>query len=744
MRVHFNSWRDTDHHAAGGSELVTDQFATGLHERGHAVRVRAGQAGAEHPYELRNGGGTYGQYLLSPVHHAQYGRDADVIVDVINGVGFYSPLFSRKPVVGVIHHIHDEQWPMFYGPLVAKGGSFQEHKILPWAYRNSLIVTLSEAIHDELAAIGFHRDHLRHVPVHPELCANAARGTRSTTPMFVAAGRLAAGKRIDLLLKMWEEVRPHVGGRLVIVGDGPDRAALEASAGPGVEFVGFVSEEEKGRLFAESWALVHSAAREGWGLVISEAGLAATPSLGFDVPGVRQSIRDGRSGILAADESAFVEAWVRLGTDAELRRRLGAGARKVAHDLLAVDRIGVLEEILVDAVDLADQRRSWSMFTGQVARCTPQASPLLSTPGTVQQDAGSVGMIDLRSSAGSNTSLDATNVGPTAQAPTLSIVIPAFNEALRLPTLLSELPEHVDLDLAEVLVVNDGSTDNTAEVAATHLTGFSRGRVVELATNQGKGAALRAGVAAARGARIVFMDADMATDLRDLQPLLDALNEHSVAIGSRVALGSNVEGGSRHRRVMGRSFNWMIRNVTPLGLADTQCGFKAFRGPEAKLLFHLSEEDGFAQDVEILTLATMLDLAIAEVPVRWTEVPGSKVDPVVDSLRTAADLVSRRLRGNQRAVVTGITLEAPEGDLDIAAKEVARLVRSTDVTIAGDNAVHVLLPDAHWASIPEVGGRLAGAVQANYVGRWSMGAAGLIDANRRTPLFENDRQPTVA
>lgn len=736
MRVLFNSWRDTDHPKAGGSELVVDQYATGLHQRGHDIHVRAGEAkGAPHPYATSSGGGAYSQYLLSPVHQRRRERQdgtADVVVDIINGVGFYAPLYTNKPVVAMIHHIHDEQWPMFYGPLVAKAGSFQEHKLLPKAYRNSLIITGTSAIHDELVAMGFHRDRLRHVPYQPELNRDTIPPDvpKSQEPLFVAAGRLAAGKRIDLLLEMWKNVQPTTGGQLVIIGDGPDRETLEAQAvdigvGDTVRFAGFVSEEEKIRLFGQAWALVHSAAREGWGMVISEAGLTGTPSLGFHVPGVRDAIIDGQSGLLASTEDDFVAKWVRLSNDQSLRTDLGAEARTYADSLLSIDQIGLVEEVLQEAISLHSGRAK-----RQLARATPTKSSMLAPAGrSITPASANERREPLRPELTWNGSVE--QVGPS-----LSVVIPAFNEAERLPRLLRSLPDFVEVDHTEVIVVDDGSSDTTVAVAEHELTGFTNGRVLSLVSNQGKGAALRAGVAAARGARVVFMDADMATDLGDLAPLLAALGDHAVAIGCRVSAGSRVSSGSRHRRLMGTSFNWMIRRITPLGLSDTQCGFKAFRGPEAKVLFHLSEEDGFAQDVEILALAAQLGLSIAEVPVRWTEVAGSKVNPVTDSLRTATELVSRRLRGNRQAVITGVTISAPQIDVAIAAKEVAQLVRTSDSTFVGDDLVHVLLPGAPWSIVPEIGERLAKQVDATYAGRWSIDASGVIDTADSHEVFD--------
>ncbi|WP_131746097.1 dolichyl-phosphate beta-glucosyltransferase [Frankia sp. Cppng1_Ct_nod] len=203
----------------------------------------------------------------------------------------------------------------------------------------------------------------------------------------------------------------------------------------------------------------------------------------------------------------------------------------------------------------------------------------------------------------------------------VSIVIPAFNEARRLPESLPRLVAVVGkLAGAEVIVVDDGSTDRTAEVAERLLNVLPRARVVRLPWNSGKGTAVRAGVAMARGASIVFMDADMASDVNDLPLLLAALQNAEVALGSR-RIGDNAV-RTNGRRMGSWAFNQVTRTLAALDVADTQCGFKAFRHAEAKMLFSLSRSTGFGFDVEVLSIARSMGYRIAEVPVHWSEVAG--------------------------------------------------------------------------------------------------------------------------
>jgi glycosyltransferase involved in cell wall biosynthesis len=222
--------------------------------------------------------------------------------------------------------------------------------------------------------------------------------------------------------------------------------------------------------------------------------------------------------------------------------------------------------------------------------------------------------------------------------PTVSIVVPAYNEAERLPATFETLRQWSTSDV-EIIVVDDGSTDDTSDIARDLVRSFRRGRLLQLPANRGKGAAVRTGMLEARGRLVAFMDADLATDLDALPALLDALKSADVAIGSRAVKGSLVEPGTRTRTAMARAFNRIARVLTGLTLLDTQCGFKAFRAPTAQLLFRLARVNGFAFDVELLTLASRLELRVVEVPVRWRAVDGTRVRAVGDSFRMGRDLL---------------------------------------------------------------------------------------------------------
>src|SRR6201995_1891299 len=146
---------------------------------------------------------------------------------------------------------------------------------------------------------------------------------RSRRPLFLALGRLAEYKRIDLLLRLGERVRPVVGGRLVLRRDGAERATREAMAAPDVLFTGRVSERRKHQLLGSSWLLLPPALIEGWGIVVTEAALRGTPTVGFDVPGLRDSVDAAQPGLLARTEAAYASAWAALALDPGRREQMG-------------------------------------------------------------------------------------------------------------------------------------------------------------------------------------------------------------------------------------------------------------------------------------------------------------------------------------------------------------------------------------------------------------------------------------
>jgi glycosyltransferase involved in cell wall biosynthesis len=325
------AWRDIASPQAGGSELLVDQLASGLIEQGDRVTLLCGGPSAPHDYEVVRSGGPYTQFLRAPLAYWRQLRDCDVIVEVCNGMPFLAPLWSRKPMICMVNHVHTDLWPLRFRPPLSTVGRFIEQRVMPWLHRRNLVLTVSASTAWELESLGVPRERIR-------MLTNGANPAgppvpRSDEPLFVALGRLAEYKRIDLLLRLWERVRPVVGGQLIIAGDGPQRAHLESIAGPGVTFAGRVSEEEKHRLLSAAWLLLHPAQIEGWGIVVIEAALRGTPAVGFDVPGLRDSVEHGRTGVLARSATEFASVWAALALDPTRRGALGEAARRRAARL---------------------------------------------------------------------------------------------------------------------------------------------------------------------------------------------------------------------------------------------------------------------------------------------------------------------------------------------------------------------------------------------------------------------------
>ncbi len=228
----------------------------------------------------------------------------------------------------------------------------------------------------------------------------------------------------------------------------------------------------------------------------------------------------------------------------------------------------------------------------------------------------------------------------------LSIVIPAFNESERLGPTLRRVIEWADAHWpeSEILVVDDGSTDNTVEVAERH---SPRVRVLKNGSNRGKGYSVRHGVLESKGALVLFSDADLSTPIEECHKLAQQMTQFDIAIGSRAMAASQVEKHQPfYREAMGKTFNRIVQILAVDGIKDTQCGFKMLRGDIARELFTALTIPGFAFDVELLFLARQRGFSITEVPVRWINDERSSVHAVVDSLRMLRDVV--RIRWTHR------------------------------------------------------------------------------------------------
>lgn len=230
----------------------------------------------------------------------------------------------------------------------------------------------------------------------------------------------------------------------------------------------------------------------------------------------------------------------------------------------------------------------------------------------------------------------------------ISIIVPAYNEQARLPETLRRIEDYfrqTQWDFHEIIVVDDGSADATVEAAAKFASANPNIRVLRNPGNRGKGFSVRHGMLEARGEWRLFSDADLSTPIDELDKLWCAVanSQYEIAIGSR-ALDRSLIGVHQpgFRETMGRFFNLVMRVATGLAISDTQCGFKLFRADVAQEVFSRQKLERFGFDAEVLYIARRRGYRIAEIPVRWNHVEGSKVG-MLTGLHAFGELIEIRL-----------------------------------------------------------------------------------------------------
>ena len=226
-------------------------------------------------------------------------------------------------------------------------------------------------------------------------------------------------------------------------------------------------------------------------------------------------------------------------------------------------------------------------------------------------------------------------------SPELSIIIPSYNEELRLPASLEKIADYIrdKRPNTEVLVVDDGSTDRTAAVAESWRDRISQLRVLCHGSNRGKGFSVRHGSLEAKGKIVLFTDADLSAPIEEGEKLFAALESYDMAIGSRAVDRSLIEvHESLFREFAGIIFNKIVRFILWLPFVDTQCGFKAFRRERCRIIFEQQTIERFGFDPELLYLARHHGLSVKEVPVRWAHSPATKVSMMRDSVQMFLDV----------------------------------------------------------------------------------------------------------
>jgi glycosyltransferase involved in cell wall biosynthesis len=347
---------------------------SGLAKQGHEVALICGGPVEDRDYSVVNSGGTYTQYLAAPLICLTRFRRADVVIDIQNGMPFFSPLWRRRPSVCLVHHVHTDQWHGRFPAPIAVVCQLIEKRLMPIIYRHRTFVAISQSTADDLCAIGIPRDHIQiivsgvDVPLSPP-------AEKTTEPLFVSLNRLVPHKRVDLLLSAWELVAKEVPGRLVIAGDGPELENIQKLAAdvPRVEVVGRVSEAVKQQLLSEAWFVLSAAHHEGWGMSVMEAAAVGTTALGVEARGTRDTIVDGVTGVLvsAPDEAlspALAEAWVSLALDTPRRNAMAKAARERANDFSWDRAVDQWTDVLEEAAGSKSESERTRSFPGMVSR----------------------------------------------------------------------------------------------------------------------------------------------------------------------------------------------------------------------------------------------------------------------------------------------------------------------------------------------------------------------------------------
>ncbi len=340
-RIHMLAWRDLDDVEAGGSEVHAANVAAHWAEAGIEVVMRTSYAQGHPARETRDGYEVIrkaGRYMVFPRAAlsevgGRYGR-RDALVEIWNGMPFFSPLWAPGPKVVFLHHVHAEMWKMVLPPNLARLGDTMERRFAPLLYRRSRIITLSPSSKLEMLDLGFHDDRIEVVP--PGVDARfTPGGERSPTPLVVGVGRLVPVKRFDRLIRAVVAARQSAPGlSLALVGTGPDRNALRElvrslDAESYITFLGRLTDAELIDLYRRAWAVCSTSVREGWGMTLTEAAACGTPAVATRIPGHVDAIDEGVSGLLADDDAGIANHLAAIATDPALLARLREGA--LAH-----------------------------------------------------------------------------------------------------------------------------------------------------------------------------------------------------------------------------------------------------------------------------------------------------------------------------------------------------------------------------------------------------------------------------
>jgi cellulose synthase/poly-beta-1,6-N-acetylglucosamine synthase-like glycosyltransferase/glycosyltransferase involved in cell wall biosynthesis len=366
LNILFFNWRDTKHKWAGGAEVYVHNLAKRMVKAGHHVTLFCGNDFKCKHEEFVDGvkvvrrGGFFTVYFFAFVYYQIFFRKRfDIVIESINGLPFFTPLYSRRPKVLIVHHIHQQVFINHLPRWISWLPRFIEAKIVPLLYRHSQILTISNSTKKELVNLwGVPAEKVCVINPGVDFVENVPLRPKTTHPSFIYLGRLKAYKNIDVAIRAFANVvRQFPEARLSIAGEGEAGPHLVSLAKKlklerHVYFLGKVKEHDKHLLYSESWAALQPSSTEGWGITVIEANMHATPVIARDIAGLRDSVLDGKTGLLVSgdDVKGFSAAMIQIITQEELRARLSmeavAWARRFDWDLAADKFSSLVDELL--------------------------------------------------------------------------------------------------------------------------------------------------------------------------------------------------------------------------------------------------------------------------------------------------------------------------------------------------------------------------------------------------------------
>jgi len=334
MNILILNWRDLKNSQAGGAELYLHEQAKFWVKKGNNVVWFTSEVPGEPNTETIDGikfvrkGSRMGVYLYAPLTYLKHLSNCDVIIDAENGIPFFSPLFSRKKRVLLIHHIHKDVWFKEFKFPTAHIGYLLETKLMPIIYKKTHIVTVSQSSKDEIKKLMNNNIEI----IHNAISKKYKPGKKAKKPEIIFLGRLKRYKSIDILLKAAANVDKNI--KINIIGRGDDEKRLKKIAKDlnleNVNFLGFISEKEKIKALQNAWLMVNPSFIEGWSITNIEANACGTPVIGSNVAGIKDSIMDKKTGFLFpyGDEKTLSSLIKKMIKNSKLRGKMSKEAIK--------------------------------------------------------------------------------------------------------------------------------------------------------------------------------------------------------------------------------------------------------------------------------------------------------------------------------------------------------------------------------------------------------------------------------